>query len=164
MQLKGKVALVTGAAQGIGKAIALTLAEAGADIVVSDVSLEGAERTAKEIESLGRETLVSKADVSKAEDVNKMVDKILDKFGRIDILINNAGITADSLLVRMKEADWDKVIEINLKGAFICLKAVAKPMMKAKSGKVVNVASVIGLIGNVGQANYAASKAGIIGL
>ena len=93
-----------------------------------------------------------------------MVDKILDKFGRIDILINNAGITADSLLIRMKEADWDKVIEINLKGAFICLKAVAKPMLKARSGKVVNVASVIGLIGNVGQANYAASKAGIIGL
>ncbi len=164
MLLKDKVALVTGAAQGIGRAIALTLAGEGARVAVSDVNLEGVERIAKEIESLGRQALVSKADVSKAKEVNEMVGKILDKFGRIDILINNAGITADSLLVRMKEADWDKVIEINLKGAFICLKAVAKPMMKERSGRVVNMASVIGLIGNVGQANYAASKAGIIGL
>lgn len=164
MLLENKVALITGAARGIGKAIALTLAGEGADIAVSDVNLEGAESTAKEIESLGRQTLISKADVSKIKEVNEMVDKILDKFGRIDILINNAGITADSLLIRMKEADWDKVIEINLKGAFSCLKAVAKPMMKARSGKIVNMASVIGLIGNVGQANYAASKAGIIGL
>ncbi|NOX97473.1 MAG: 3-oxoacyl-[acyl-carrier-protein] reductase, partial [Nitrospirae bacterium] len=112
----------------------------------------------------GRQTLVSKTDVSKTKEVSEMVDKTLDMFGRIDILINNAGITADSLLVRMKESDWDKVIEINLKGAFNCLKAVARPMMKARKGKIVNVASVIGLIGNVGQANYAASKAGVIGL
>ena len=164
MLLENKVALVTGAARGIGKAIALTLAGEGADIAVSDVNLEGAESAAEEIESRGRQTLVSRMDVSKIKEVNEMVDKILDKFGRIDILINNAGITADSLLIRMKEADWDKVIEINLKGSFNCLKAVAKPMMKARSGKVVNMASVIGLIGNVGQANYAASKAGLIGL
>ncbi len=164
MLLENKVALVTGAARGIGKAVALTLAGEGADIAVSDVNLEGAESTAEEIESLGRRTLISRVDVSKIKEVNETVDKILDKFGRIDILINNAGITADSLLIRMKEADWDKVIEINLKGAFNCLKAVAKPMMKARSGKVVNMASVIGLIGNVGQANYAASKAGVIGL
>jgi 3-oxoacyl-[acyl-carrier protein] reductase len=164
MLLEGKVALVTGAARGIGKAIALTLAGEGADIAVSDVNLEGAESAAEEIESWGRQTLVSRVDVSKIKEVNEMVDKILDKFGRVDILINNAGITADSLLIRMKEADWDKVIEINLKGAFNCLKAVAKPMMKARSGKIVNMASVIGVIGNVGQANYAASKAGVIGL
>ena len=164
MLLKDKVALVTGAARGLGKAIALGLAREGARVVISDVNLEGAQRTAKEIESLGRQTLVFKTDVSKTKEVNEMVDKILDKLGRIDILINNAGITADALLIRMKEADWDRVIEINLKGAFNCLKAVAKPMLKARSGKVVNVASVIGLIGNVGQANYAASKAGIIGL
>ena len=164
MLLKDKVALVTGAARGLGKAIALGLAREGARVVISDVNLEGAQRTAKEIESLGRQTLVFKTDVSKTKEVNEMVDKILDKLGRIDILINNAGITADALLIRMKEADWDRVIEINLKGAFNCLKAVAKPMFKARSGKVVNVASVIGLIGNVGQANYAASKAGIIGL
>lgn len=164
MFLKDKVALVTGAAQGIGKAIALGLAGEGARVAVSDINLEGVKKTAREIEFLGRQTLTFKTDVSKTKEVNEMVDKILDKFGRIDILINNAGITADSLLIRMKEADWDKVIEINLKGAFICLKAVAKPMLKARSGKVVNVASVIGLIGNVGQANYAASKAGIIGL
>ena len=164
MQLAGKVALVTGAAQGIGKAIALALAKVGAEVVVSDVNLEEAGKTAKEIELLGRQTLVSKTDVSNSEEVNEMVDKILDKFGRIDILINNAGITADSLLIRMKETDWDRVIKINLKGAFNCLKAVAKPMMKARSGKVVNVASVIGVIGNAGQANYAASKAGVIGL
>ncbi len=164
MFLENKVALVTGAAQGLGKAIALGLAQEGARVVVSDVNLEEAQRTVKEIESLGRQTLVFKADVSQSKEVNEMVDKILDKLGKIDILINNAGITADALLIRMKEADWDRVIEINLKGAFNCLKAVAKPMLKARSGKVVNVASVIGLIGNVGQANYAASKAGIIGL
>ena len=164
MFLENKVALVTGAAQGLGKAIALGLAQEGARVVVSDVNLEEAQRTVKEIESLGRQTLVFKADVSQSKEVNEMVDKILDKLGKIDILINNAGITADALLIRMKEADWDRVIEINLKGAFNCLKAVAKPMFKARSGKVVNVASVIGLIGNVGQANYAASKAGIIGL
>lgn len=164
MFLENKVALVTGSAQGLGKAIALGLAREGAVVVVSDINLEGVKKTAREIESLGRQTLIFKTDVSKAEEVNEMVDKILDKLGRVDILINNAGITADALLIRMKEADWDRVIEINLKGAFNCLKAVAKPMLKARSGKIVNVASVIGLIGNVGQANYAASKAGVIGL
>jgi 3-oxoacyl-[acyl-carrier protein] reductase len=164
MLLKGKVALVTGAAQGIGKAVALALAGEGADIALSDINLEGARVVAQEVESLGRRTLALKVDVSQAKEVSEMVDKVLDKFKKIDILINNAGVTADSLLVRMSEADWDKVVTINLKGAFLCLKAVARPMIKSRSGKIVNVASVIGLIGNAGQANYAASKAGVIGL
>lgn len=164
MLLENRIALVTGAAQGLGKAIALALAGEGAGVVISDVNREGAERAAKEIAFSGRETLAFQVDVSKTKEVNEMVSKTLDRLGRIDILINNAGITVDSLLIRLKEADWDKVIEVNLKGTFNCLKSVARPMLKAKYGKIVNVASVIGLIGNVGQANYAASKAGIIGL
>lgn len=164
MLLEDKVAIVTGAAQGIGKAIALALAQEGANIVIVDINLEGAKATAREIESLGRETLVFEVDVSKADQVNEMVKKVLDSFKRIDILINNAGITRDALIVRMDESDWDKVMEINLKGAFNCSKAVARPMMKQRSGKIINIASVIGLVGNVGQSNYAASKAGIIGL
>lgn len=164
MLLEKKIALVTGAAQGIGKAIALSLARAGADVVISDVNLEGAETVAGEVEALGRRALALRADVSQNKEVSEMIDKILDKFGRIDILINNAGITADSLLLRMKEEAWDKVIAINLKGTFLCLKAVAKIMMKQRCGKIVNVASIIGLMGNAGQANYAASKAGVIGL
>ena len=164
MLLEERVAMVTGAAQGIGKAIALALAKEGANIVIVDINLEGAKATAREIESLGRETLVFEVDVSKADQVNEMVKKVLDSFKRIDILINNAGITRDALIVRMDESDWDKVMEINLKGAFNCSKAVVKGMMKQRSGKVVSIASVIGLVGNAGQSNYAASKAGIIGL
>ncbi|MCD5390967.1 3-oxoacyl-[acyl-carrier-protein] reductase [candidate division NPL-UPA2 bacterium] len=164
MLLKDKVAIVTGAAQGIGKAIAVALAREGANIVIVDINLEGAKATAREIESLGRGALVFEVDVSRADQVNEMVKKVLDSFKRIDILINNAGITRDALIVRMDESDWDKVMEINLKSAFNCSKAVARPMMKQRSGKIINIASVIGLVGNVGQSNYAASKAGIIGL
>ncbi|MCK4325313.1 3-oxoacyl-[acyl-carrier-protein] reductase [bacterium] len=164
MLLEDKAAIVTGGAQGIGKAIALTLAKEGANIVIVDINLEMAEVTAKELKSLGRKTLVFEVDVSKADQVRGMVEKTLDSFQRIDILINNAGITRDALIVRMDESDWDKVIEINLKSTFNCCKAVVKGMMKERSGKIVNIASVIGLVGNVGQANYAASKAGIIGL
>ncbi|MCK4437032.1 3-oxoacyl-[acyl-carrier-protein] reductase [bacterium] len=164
MLLEDKVAMVTGAAQGIGRAIALTLAREGANIVIVDINLEGAEATARELKSLGRKTLVFEADVSKSDQVNGMVEKTLDSFKRIDILINNAGITRDALIVRMDEGDWDRVMEINLKGAFNCAKAVVRGMLKQRSGKIVNIASVIGLVGNVGQANYAASKAGIIGL
>ncbi|MDD5131912.1 MAG: 3-oxoacyl-[acyl-carrier-protein] reductase [bacterium] len=164
MKLAGKVAIVTGSAQGIGKEIATTLAQEGADLVVVDVNLEQAEKTAQELANLGRKTMALKVDVSKSTEVEEMVNKILDKFGKIDILVNNAGITRDNLLLRMKEEEWDLVISINLKGTFNCLKAVTRPMMKARSGKIVNIASIIGIAGNAGQANYAASKAGVIAL
>lgn len=164
MKLAGKVAIVTGAAQGIGKEIATALAQEGSDLVVVDVNLEQAEKTAQELADLGRKTMALKVDVSKSTEVEEMVNKILDKFGKIDILVNNAGITRDNLLLRMKEEEWDLVISINLKGTFNCLKAVTRPMMKARSGKIVNVASIIGIAGNAGQANYAASKAGVIAL
>lgn len=164
MKLTGKVAIVTGAAQGIGKEIATALAQDGADLAVVDVNLEQAEKTAQELAALGRKTMALKVDVSKSAAADEMVNKILDKFGKIDILVNNAGITRDNLLLRMKEEEWDLVISINLKGTFNCLKAVTRPMMKARSGKIVNIASIIGIAGNAGQANYAASKAGVIAL
>ncbi len=164
MKLAGKVAIVTGAAQGIGKEIATALAQEGSDLVVIDVNLEQAEKTAQELAALGRKTMALKVDVSKSTEVDEMVNKILDKFGKIDILVNNAGITRDNLLLRMKEEEWDLVISINLKGTFNCLKAVTRPMIKARSGKIVNIASIIGIAGNAGQANYAASKAGVIAL
>jgi len=164
LKLAGKVAIVTGAAQGIGKEIATALAQEGADLAVVDVNLEQAEKTAQELAALGRKTMALKVDVSKSAEVDEMVNKILDKFGKIDILVNNAGITRDNLLLRMKEEEWDLVISINLKGTFNCLKAVTRPMIKARSGKIVNIASIIGIAGNAGQANYAASKAGVIAL
>ncbi|MDD5757105.1 MAG: 3-oxoacyl-[acyl-carrier-protein] reductase [bacterium] len=164
MKLAGKVAIVTGAAQGIGKEIATALAQEGSDLAIIDVNLEQAEKTAQELAALGRKTIALKVDVSKSTEVEEMVNKILDKFGKIDILVNNAGITRDNLLLRMKEEEWDLVISINLKGTFNCLKAVTRPMMKARSGKIVNIASIIGIAGNAGQANYAASKAGVIAL
>ncbi len=164
MKLAGKVAIVTGAAQGIGKEIATALAQEGSDLVVVDVNLEQAEKTAQELAALGRQTMAVKVDVSNSTEVDEMVNKILDKFGKIDILVNNAGVTRDNLLLRLKEEDWDLVIRINLKGTFNCLKAVTRPMMKTRSGKIVNIASIIGIAGNAGQANYAASKAGVIAL
>ena len=163
MKLAGKVALVTGAAQGIGKAVALLLARNGADIVVSDINLEKAEETAKEVQILGRKALAIKVDVAKSDDVDKMVQAILAQFGHIDILINNAGIARDKLILRMTEEDWDAVLNINLKGTFNCTKAVVRHMSKQKSGKIVSIASVVGEMGNAGQGNYAASKAGVIG-
>ncbi|MFH1783914.1 MAG: 3-oxoacyl-[acyl-carrier-protein] reductase [bacterium] len=163
MRLSSKVAIVTGAAQGIGKAIALALAAEGANIVVCDVNLEAAEKTAQEIGELGRQTMAVKGNVALYSEVEGFVNKVLDKFGKIDILVNNAGVTRDMLILRMKEADWDTVLSINLKGAFNCTKACSRTMLKQKSGKIVNIASVIGLIGNAGQSNYAASKAGLIG-
>ena len=163
MRLSGKVAVVTGAAQGIGRTIAIALAREGADIVVSDINLEEAEKTATEIVSLGRNSLAVKVNVAVLGEVEDFINKVLDKFGKIDILVNNAGITRDTLLLRMKESDWDMVLDVNLKGAFNCTKACYRPMLKQKSGKIVNIASIIGIIGNAGQANYAASKAGIIG-
>ena len=163
MKLTGKVALVTGAAQGIGKAVALLLARNGADIVISDINLEKAEETAKEVQALGRKALATKVDVATLGDVEKMVETILAQFGKVDILVNNAGIARDKLILRMTEEDWDAVLNINLKGTFNCTKAVVRHMSKQRSGKIVNIASVVGEMGNAGQGNYAASKAGVIG-
>ena len=163
MELKGKVGLVTGAAQGIGKAIAFILAQAGADIVVSDINLEKAEATSKEMVTLGRRTMAVRANVAVLDEVEKMVQTIIDRFGQIHILVHNAGIARDKLLLRMTEEDWDQVVDINLKGTFNCTKAVIRHMSKQRSGKIVNIASVVGEMGNAGQANYSASKAGVIG-
>jgi 3-oxoacyl-[acyl-carrier protein] reductase len=164
LKLTGKVVLVTGAAQGIGRAIALLLARNGADIVVSDINLEKAEETAKEIRAIGPKAMALKVDVSNLSDVERMVGDILEKLAKIDILVNNAGITRDKLILRMTEEDWDAVLGVNLKGTFNCTKAVIRHMAKQRSGKIVNIASVVGEMGNAGQANYSASKAGVIGL
>ena len=163
LELKGKVALVTGAAQGIGKAIALLLARNGANLVVSDINLEKAQETAKEIQAIERKALAVKVDVASLEDVERMVQAVLLQFHQIDILVNNAGIARDKLILRMTEEDWDVVLDVNLKGTFNCTKAVIRHMLKQKSGKIVNIASVVGEMGNAGQANYSASKAGVIG-
>ena len=164
LSLEGKVAIITGGARGIGREIAMLFAKEGANIAICDVNLEEAQKTAKEIEELGRQSLAFKADVTDLNQIQDMVDKILDKFNKVDILINNAGITKDNLLLRMSEEDWDKVIAVNLKGTFVCTKIVSMVMLKQRFGKMVNLASIIGIMGNAGQANYAASKAGIIGL
>jgi 3-oxoacyl-[acyl-carrier protein] reductase len=164
MSLNGKIALVTGAAQGIGRDIALGLAADGADVAICDVNLEAAQKTAADIEAKGRKSLAVKANVAASADVTAMIDQIVEKFGRIDILVNNAGITRDGLILRMKDEDWDLVLSINLKGAFLCTKAALKHMSKQRSGTIINIASIVGAMGNAGQANYVASKAGLIGL
>ena len=164
MRLKDKVALVTGGARGIGRAIALTFAKEGADVVIADVNFEEAQKTAREIEATGRTSLALEMDVTNFERVEEGINKILDKFTKVDILVNNAGITKDNLILRMSEAEWDAVVGVNLKGTFNCIKAASKVMIKQRSGKIVNIASIIGVIGNAGQANYSASKAGIIAL
>ena len=164
MKLQGKVALVTGGARGIGRAIALKFAQEGADVAVCDVNKALAQATCAEIEALGRKALALEADVTVFVKAKETVNKILDKLGKVDILVNNAGITRDNLLLRMSDAEWDAVLNVNLKGAFNCIKAVSRPMIKQRSGKIVNIASIIGIIGNAGQANYAASKAGLIAL
>ncbi|MEW5954627.1 MAG: 3-oxoacyl-[acyl-carrier-protein] reductase [Bacillota bacterium] len=162
--LNGRVALVTGASRGIGRAVALALAEAGADVAVNFAGqAAAAEEVARSIRDLGRRALVAQADVANGEQAADMVKRTVEKLGGIDILVNNAGITRDNLLLRMKEADWDAVLDINLKGAFNCTKAAARYMLKAKWGRVINMTSVVGLTGNPGQVNYAASKAGLIG-
>jgi len=163
VELQGKVALVTGGAQGIGKAIALLLAQKGAEIVVSDINLEKADETAREIEILGRKAMAVRANVALLDEVEKMVQLAMERFGRMDILVNNAGIARDKLILRMSEEDWDQVLNINLKGTFNCTKTVIRHMAKQRSGKIVNIASVVGEMGNAGQANYSASKAGVIG-
>lgn len=164
MILKGKTALVTGGARGIGRAIAYALAREGASVVICDLNLEEIEAVALELRGQGIEALGVKADVAKADEVEGLVKATLERFGRVDILVNNAGITRDGLLVRMKDEDWDSVLAVNLKGAFNCIRAVLRPMLKQKDGRIINIASVVGITGNPGQANYAASKAGLIGL
>lgn len=167
MKLEGKVAIVTGAGRegkGIGRSIALALAGEGADIVIADFVPEAAEAVADEVKSLGRRAVSVEANVAVPADAEAIVQRALDEFGKVDILVNNAGITRDALIPRMSEEDWDLVIDTNLKGTFNCTKAVTRPMLRQRSGKIVNVASVMGIIGNAGQANYSASKAGIIGL
>jgi 3-oxoacyl-[acyl-carrier protein] reductase len=162
--LDGKVALVTGGARGIGLAICQELAEHGAKLAIADVLLEQAQATADDFKSKGVEAKAYATDVSNVASVDTMTKAVLDDFGAIDVLINNAGITRDTLIMRMKEADWDSVIAVNLKGTFNCIKAVTRPMMKARGGCIVNIASIVGVMGNAGQANYSASKAGVIGL
>ncbi|MDR0330098.1 MAG: 3-oxoacyl-[acyl-carrier-protein] reductase [Chitinispirillales bacterium] len=165
IDLKSKTALITGSGRGIGKEIARKLAQAGADVAISDIDLETAKATASELASeFGHKAIAVAADVSKAADVKKMFEEALGAFSKIDILVNNAGITRDGLLMRMKEEDWDLVLNINLKSAFLCCREAVRPMMSARSGKIINIASVVGLMGNAGQANYSASKAGMIGL
>ncbi len=162
--LDGKVALVTGAARGIGRAIAEELACRGADLLLGDLQAEWCADTAAAVQAKGRKAATFSLNVADGASVDTAVQQALAAFGRIDICVNNAGITRDTLLVRMTEEDWDAVLDINLKGTFLMTKAVARPMMKQRSGAIVNIASIIGLIGNAGQCNYAASKAGVIAL
>ncbi|MBI4401499.1 MAG: 3-oxoacyl-[acyl-carrier-protein] reductase [Nitrospirae bacterium] len=163
MGLEGKVALVTGAAQGIGRAIAETLARHGADVVVADLDPGRSQETVEAIGKLGRRALNVKVNVADWDDVKSMTDQVLKEWGKIDILVNNAGITRDGLLLRMKEEDWTLVLQVNLNGTFHCTKAVLQPMTKQRYGRIVNIASIVGAMGNAGQANYAASKAAVIG-
>ena len=164
MELQNKVALITGGAQGIGKTISEELVQNGAHVVLGDVNLEGAQATAEAINNNGGSASAVKIDVSNPAEVKQVFDSILKDKKPIDIMINNAGITRDGLMIRMKEVDWDRVLNINLKGTFLCSQQAAKQMMKQKSGAIVNIASIVGVMGNFGQANYSASKAGVIGL
>lgn len=165
MKLQNQVALVTGASRGIGREIALELARQGADVVVN---YAGNEQKAKEvvegITKLGQRAIAIRCDVANSDDVAAMIKTTIDEFGKIDVLVNNAGVTRDNLLMRMKEEEWDAVINTNLKGVFLCTKSVTRPMMKQRQGTIINVASVVGISGNAGQANYVAAKAGVIGL
>jgi 3-oxoacyl-[acyl-carrier protein] reductase len=163
--LQGKTALVTGASRGIGRAIAIALAEAGADVAVNYAGNEkAAEEVVARIEALGRRSFKVQADVSSSAAAEDMVKQVLERFERLDILVNNAGITRDNLIMRMKEEEFDQVINTNLKGVFNCIKAVTRPMMKQRFGRIINISSVVGVLGNAGQANYVAAKAGVIGL
>jgi 3-oxoacyl-[acyl-carrier protein] reductase len=163
-QLQDRVAIVTGASRGIGRAVALALAEQGAKVVVNYASSStAADEVVKTIREMGEDAIVLQADVSKADQVDKLIEQTQEKFGRIDILVNNAGITRDTLLLRMKPEDWQAVIDLNLTGVFLCTRAVSKIMLKQRSGRIINIASVAGQMGNPGQANYSAAKAGVIG-
>lgn len=161
--LKGKVAIVTGGSRGIGRAIALRLAASGADVAVCARNAEAAAETARLVEAAGVRSLSRSVDVTDADQVGDLVKEVGESLGGPDILVNNAGITRDNLIMRMKEDEWDAVLETNLKGAFTCSKAVTRPMMKARAGRIISISSVVGIVGNAGQSNYAASKAGLIG-
>lgn len=163
MSLAGKTAIVTGAAQGIGRAIAEALAHAGADVAVADLDPGRSQDTVAAITKMGRRALNIKVNVADWNDAKAMVDQVVKEWGKVDILVNNAGITRDGLLLRMKEEDWNLVLQVNLNGTFNCTKAALQPMSKQRSGRIVNIASIVGVIGNAGQANYAASKAAVIG-
>jgi len=165
MKLENKVSMITGSARGIGKEIAMFFAKEGSDLAICDVNKEALQDTKERIEgATGRKVIIQKVDVTSPEEVGNFVKKILDNFGKLDILVNNAGITRDNLMLRMSESEWDSVLDVNLKGAFNCIKAVSRSMIKKRSGKIVNMASIIGIMGNAGQANYAASKGGLIAL
>jgi 3-oxoacyl-[acyl-carrier protein] reductase len=166
LNLRDKVAIITGCGGGLGRAMAVRMAGLGADIVVNDIpqAEEAANEVAEAVAECGRKGFVALGSVTSGDEVGGMVEQVLGEFGRIDILVNNAGITRDALMIRMSEDDWDMVLDINLKGAFLCTKAIARPMMKARSGRIVNIASVSGVMGNAGQANYSASKGGLIAL
>ncbi|MCX5800393.1 MAG: 3-oxoacyl-[acyl-carrier-protein] reductase [Candidatus Eisenbacteria bacterium] len=163
MELLGKISVVTGGVQGIGRAIALTLAKRGSDVAVIDMKEEGSAELLSEIRDLGRGALFVKANVAILSDVEAAAKSILDSLGKVNILVNNAGITRDALLVRMEEKSWDSVIEVNLKGTFNCTRVFLKEMLKHRDGRIINVSSIVGMMGNAGQSNYAASKAGVIG-
>jgi 3-oxoacyl-[acyl-carrier protein] reductase len=164
MDFTGKVAIVTGSGRGIGKAIAMKLAENGATLVINDVGDSApAEQTVTEIKNLNRQAMAIMADVSSSADVAKMVETAIAAYGKVDILVNNAGITRDQLTMKMTDEEWDKVLAIDLKSVFLCTRAVLRPMLKQRSGRIISMSSVVGIIGNAGQANYAAAKAGIIG-
>ncbi|GGJ07995.1 beta-ketoacyl-ACP reductase [Alicyclobacillus cellulosilyticus] len=163
--MQGKVAIVTGASRGIGRAIAVELGRMGARVVVNYVGrAQEARETVALVEAAGGQAIAEQADVSRADEAERLVETALAAFGRIDVLVNNAGITRDGLILRMKDEDWDAVLGTNLKGAFYMIRSAARPMMKQRSGRIVNISSVVGVIGNAGQANYAAAKAGLIGL
>jgi len=163
-RLDSRTALVTGSAQGIGKAIALKLAKFGANVIINDINKELAEATAEEVRAYGTQAAVEIADIAAPEAVKKMVENITDRFSSLDILVNNAGIAKDGYIMRMTDEQWDTVLNINLKGAFNCIRAVTRTMFKQRRGVIVNISSIIGVMGNIGQVNYAASKAGLLGL
>lgn len=165
MKLEGKTAIVTGASRGIGRAIAIAFAKEGADVVVNYAgSEEKAKETVNEIIEMGRKAFAFQCNISNGESVQEMVKETIQQFGKLDILVNNAGITRDNLLMRMKEDEWDDVINTNLKGVFLCTKAVTRQMMKQRAGRIINISSIVGVSGNAGQANYVAAKSGVIGL